>query len=72
MSFYDTDQVNIVLQFEVGISDQGKSIVKRMTLSNVRHDLTADEVAQVSLALASLVKHDLMVVERVVYETVGF
>ncbi|HWL22201.1 MAG TPA: DUF1659 domain-containing protein [Ureibacillus sp.] len=72
MSFYDTDQVNIVLHFEVGISDQGKSIVKRMTLSNVRHDLTADEVAQVSLALASLVKHDLMVVERVVYETVGF
>ena len=72
MSFYDTDQVNIVLQFEVGINEQGKSIVKRMTLSNVRHDLTADEVAQVSLALASLVKHDLMVVERVVYETVGF
>lgn len=69
MASFEHDQINIVLQFVVGVNEKGIAIIKRMTLSNVRPDLTADEVSQVSQALASLVKHDLFMIDRIVYET---
>lgn len=63
-------RADIVLVFVVPGKD-GKPTFKRITLSNVRPDLTAVEIEQVSAALAGLIKHPLNVIQRVLYESVS-
>ena len=63
-------KTNIVLVFINQETMDGKPEYKRITLANVRHDLTPDEIDQFTLELASLLKYDLYKVERILYESI--
>ncbi len=60
---------NILLSFIKPPKD-GKLQRARVTLSNVRTDLTASEILQVATAFASLIMHTLEDVELVQYSYV--
>ena len=49
---------NLVLEFEKP-GDDGKLKIARVTLSNVRTDLTSEEIKQVALAFGSLITYPL-------------
>lgn len=70
MASFNYGKTNLVLTFEVD-QGNGEFTKKRVTLSNVRSDLTADEILQITSSLAGLVKHSLTEVERIVYESIA-
>ncbi|RUL46537.1 DUF1659 domain-containing protein [Lysinibacillus antri] len=52
---------DIILEF--GVVENGKAEKRRITLSNVRDDMTPDEIYQVGIVLGDLVKHPLLNIE---------
>ncbi|RUL48797.1 hypothetical protein [Lysinibacillus antri] len=69
MASYLTSKTNFIFEFEVGM-ENGKPKKKRVTLSGVRNDITADEANQVIDGISNLIKYNLTGFERVVYEGV--
>lgn len=65
-------KTNVVLHFYTGDDDKGDAIVKRVTLGNVRNDLTPTEISQVALAFKSLISHTLIDVELVRHSFVNY
>jgi hypothetical protein len=52
------------LMFEVGLDDLGKTIYKSKTFSNVRKEVTGDQLFQASMAISALCNDPLNTVER--------
>lgn len=65
----DKYKSSIVLSF-VKIGDDGKDKIARVTLANVRQDLSTAEIIQVAQAFGSLITHTLQDVELVTYSYV--
>lgn len=61
---------NIILTFFKEEEDGGEPKPARVTLSNVRKDLTATEINQIAEAFKSLIMHSLGEVELVQYSYV--
>lgn len=63
-------RIDIVLV--LGLDDgSGKLQFKRTTLSNIRHDITGDEIVEISDAFRTLFANEIYRVEKVHYETVS-
>lgn len=52
--------LKLVLEFETGMTESGDAILSKATLSNLRITLTAEELRQIALVFASLIKHPLI------------
>lgn len=64
-------KANIVLTFNKDDGTGGEPKKARVTLSNVRRNLTAEEIRQVGEAFGSLIKHELYEIEIVQFSLVG-
>ena len=53
------------VKFDGGLGDNGKTIVKSRTYSNLKHDATALDVYNVAEALASLQQHDVLEIAKI-------
>lgn len=51
---------SLKMRFDAGLNNEGKSIVKSRTYSNVKADATALDVYNVAETLASLQQHDVL------------
>ncbi|MBD8038700.1 hypothetical protein H9635_18305 [Solibacillus sp. A46] len=67
---FNNYKANIVLVLGKADEKTGEPKITRVTLSNVRKDLTPDEAKQVGEAFRSLIKHDLYDVEIVQFSQV--
>lgn len=47
------------MKFDCGLNDQGKTILKTRSFSNVKHNATSENVYEVAQTLASLQEHTL-------------
>lgn len=56
---------SLKLKFDCGLNDDGKTIVKSRSFSNVKHDAKAVDVYNVAETLQSLQQHDLLSVIKV-------
>lgn len=55
----DVLRLNLVLEFHTGLDDRGKSTFSRITLANLRHTLTPEELSQIAKTFSSLVDYQL-------------
>ena len=53
------------VKFDCGLNDNGKTIVKSRTYSNLKHDAAALDVYNVADALASLQQHDVLEISKI-------
>ena len=53
------------VKFDCGLNDNGKTIVKSRTYSNLKHDAKALDVYNVADALASLQQHDVLEIAKI-------
>ena len=53
------------VKFDCGLGDNGKTIVKSRTYSNLKHDAKALDVYNVADALASLQQHDVLEIAKI-------
>ena len=53
------------VKFDCGLNDNGKTIVKSRTYSNLKHDAAALDVYNVADALASLQQHDVLEIAKI-------
>ena len=53
------------LRVDCGLNDNGKTIVKSRTYSNLKHDAAALDVYNVADALASLQQHDVLEIAKI-------
>ena len=54
------------VKFDCGLNDNGKTIVKSRTYSNLKHDAKALDIYNVADALASLQQHDVLEIAKIV------
>lgn len=52
-------KLNIVLELLVGQKDDGSPIVKKSTISNLRPDLTSEEIKEIVRTFDGLIKYDI-------------
>lgn len=50
---------SLKMKFDAGLNNEGKTIVKARTFSNVKADAAAQDVLDIANALAGLQEHDL-------------
>ncbi|MGL5711572.1 MAG: DUF1659 domain-containing protein [Paraclostridium sp.] len=55
---------SLKMKFDCGLGENGRSIVKSRTYSNVKHNAAAVDVYNVADALASLQKHSVLEVAK--------
>lgn len=53
----DILKLNLVLEFEVGTDASGNTIHSKVTIANLRDDLTSSEIYQIARVFESLVDH---------------
>ena len=53
------------VKFDCGLNDNGKTVVKSRTYSNLKHDAAALDVYNVADALASLQQHDVLEIAKI-------
>lgn len=56
----DILNLKLVLEFHTGNDEDGNAIMSKITIANVRRDITSAELIQVSQAFASLVDYPLI------------
>lgn len=56
---------SLKVKFDYGLNDNGKTVVKSRTYSNLKHDATNLDVYNVANALASLQQHDLLEIAKI-------
>ena len=59
------------VKFDCGLNDNGKTIVKSRTYSNLKHDAAALDVYNVADALASLQQHDVLEIAKIYNTTLA-
>ena len=55
---------SLKVKFDCGLNDNGKTIVKSRTYSNLKHNASSNDVYDVSNALASLQQHSLLEITK--------
>lgn len=55
---------SLKMKFDCGIGDNGRSIIRSRTYSNVKHNAAAVDVYNVADALASLQKHSVLEIAK--------
>mgnify|MGYP000369820030 CR=1 FL=1 len=53
------------IKFDCGLGDNGRSVIKSRTYSNLKHDAAALDVYNVADALASLQQHDVLEIAKI-------
>lgn len=56
---------SLKVKFDCGLNDNGKTIVKSRTYSNLKHNASSNDVYDVANALASLQQHSLLEITKI-------
>ena len=56
---------SLKVKFDCGLNDNGKTIVKSRTYSNLKHNATSNDVYDVANALASLQQHSILEITKI-------
>ncbi|KYG91947.1 DUF1659 domain-containing protein [Metasolibacillus sp. FSL K6-0083] len=64
MTAYEFEQATVTLQFEVGTNADGKALYKTASYRNIQPTATAEQLAAVATAIASLSIYPLVTITR--------
>jgi hypothetical protein len=53
------------VKFDCGLNDNGKTVVKSRTYSNLKHNAASIDVLEVAQGLASLQQHDVLEIAKI-------
>ena len=56
---------SLKVKFDCGLNDNGKTVVKSRTYSNLKHNAASNDVLDVAEALASLQQHSVLEITKI-------
>ena len=56
---------SLKVKFDCGLNDNGKTVVKSRTYSNLKHNAASSDVLNVAEALASLQQHSVLEISKI-------
>ena len=59
------NQSSLKVKFDCGLNDNGKTVVKSRTYSNLKHNAASSDVLKVAEALASLQQHSVLEITKI-------
>ena len=68
---FDTLKLNLILEFMTGYDEDGKGTHSKITISNLREDLTTNELYQIAVVFGTLISHQLTDVQAVLTHRVN-
>ena len=67
----DTLKLNLILEFMTGYDQDSKPIFSKVTISNLREDLTSNELYQIAVVFGTLISHNLTDIQAVLTHRVN-